>query len=84
MLNKKQINMPVDNAGYTPLFNQQLLIESIKKFAQPALGLNEAGEPDGIRIIPERRDFAELYALAMKLERSSKEMQLNMLKMLTQ
>jgi hypothetical protein len=77
MMNKKEINMPVDNSGYTPLYNQHLLIQSIKSALYPIL--DGGFEREKI----ERRDLAELYALAMKIEKSHNEMQLNMLAMFT-
>ena len=77
MMNKKEINMPVDNSGYTPLYNQHVLIQSIKSALHPIL--DGGFEREKI----ERRDLAELYAVAMKIEKSHNEQQLNMLAMFT-
>ena len=77
MMNKKEnviVKMPVDNDGYTPLFNQALLIQTIKNALGPIL--DGGFEREKIS----RRDLAEVYAAAMKVEKSHNEMQLNMLK----
>ncbi len=75
MMNKKQdINMPVDNAGYTPLYNQHLLIEEIKNTLTPIVD-NWNNE------YPLRSDLSRLLSVAKKIEKSHNEMQLNMLRM---
>ena len=75
MMNKDNVivKMPVDNDGYTPLFNQALLVQSITNTLEPIL------EKWGTEKI-NRRDLAELYSVAKKVERSHNQMQLNMLK----
>ena len=75
-MNKKDVivKMPVDNDGYTPLYNQALLIQTIKNALEPILD----GGFDRAAIT--RRDLAEVYAVAKKVEKSHNEMQLNMLK----
>tara|TARA_Y100000310_G_scaffold312380_1_gene359621 strand:+ start:174 stop:419 length:246 start_codon:yes stop_codon:yes gene_type:complete len=75
MMNKDNVivKMPVDNDGYTPLFNQALLVQTITNTLEPIL------EKWGTEKI-NRRDLAELYSVAKKVERSHNQMQLNMLK----
>ena len=75
MMNKNNpiVKLPVDNDGYTPLFNQALLVQTITNTLEPIL------EKWGTEKI-DRRDIAELYSVAKKVERSHNQMQLNMLK----
>ena len=75
MMNKENVivKMPVDNDGYTPLFNQALLIQENKNTLTPIVD-NWHNE------YPRRSDLSRLLSVAKKIEKSHDQMQLNMLK----